>query len=277
MTRTLTGRLFLAAMAVCLGPGAAVRAGNPALALAAELFAETNWPACRLECRRHLLEAPGDPEARFLQALAEQRMGGEVRPDLWALAADPAVPADLALAARYEWARATWSTGDRAGAFDAFRVVFERADRTDLSIRAGCALGMLMAERPALARKHPGIAAQVRTLRPLYTRDLVAECRPPRPGLAAGAWTGRPGQRLIALYRSQIRPALGERCSLHPNCSEYARQAFARHGVLGVALAADRFFREPGVAASGPPVEVNGRILRADPLDDHDGWLGKAR
>lgn len=273
MMRAPTGRIALAVLAAGLGLGATGRAGTPALALAAALFAETNWPACRLECRRYLLEAPGDPEARFLQALAEQRMGGEVRPDLWALAGDSAAPAELALAARYEWARAAWSAGDRTGAFEAFRGVFEQSDRTDLSIRAGCALGLLMAERPALARKHSGIAAQVRTLRPLYTRDLVAECRPPHPDPAADAWTGRPGQWFIALYRSQIRPALGERCSLYPNCSEYARQAFARHGVLGVALAADRFFREPGVAASGPPVEVNGRILRADLLDDHDGWL----
>ncbi|MBU4211860.1 MAG: membrane protein insertion efficiency factor YidD [Verrucomicrobia bacterium] len=95
------------------------------------------------------------------------------------------------------------------------------------------------------------------------------------PDHTSDSWWGLPGQWGIAFYRSQIRPALGERCSLCPNCSEYSRQAFQKHGVLGLALTADRFFREPSVVASAEyPVDVNGKWYYTDPLSDHDWWLG---
>jgi putative component of membrane protein insertase Oxa1/YidC/SpoIIIJ protein YidD len=86
------------------------------------------------------------------------------------------------------------------------------------------------------------------------------------------------GHAVLDLYRSQIRPAIGQRCSLQPSCSEYARQALSRHGVVGVALIGDRAIREPDVvAAQADPVVINGRRFYRDPLDAHDGWLTAAR
>jgi putative component of membrane protein insertase Oxa1/YidC/SpoIIIJ protein YidD len=243
------------------------------LALAADLFAESNWPACRLECRRQLQEFPASPDAGLLKALAEQRMGLDRREALCALADDPAVPPAVALTARYEWARSMWRAGDWRSAFNAFRQVFEQTDVTELSVRAGCSLALLLGRHPELDKEYPGIKPQVRTLRALYTPDIIDQCRMASVR-APGSWWGLPGQWGIAFYRSQIRPVLGERCSLIPNCSEYSRQAFQKHGVLGLALTADRFFREPGVvAAAEHPVDVNGKWFYADPLSDHDWWL----
>ena len=54
------------------------------------------------------------------------------------------------------------------------------------------------------------------------------------------------GRGVIAVYRSQIRPAIGDRCVLLPSCSEYSHQAFQQHGFfIGAAMTADRFVREP--------------------------------
>lgn len=250
---------------------------NVSLALAADLFAERNWPACRLECRRQLQEDPASPDARLLKALAEQRMGLDSREALRVLAGEPAVPPAVALTARYEWARCMWRAGDWRSAFDAFREVFDKTLVTELSVRAGCSLALLLRQHSELDKAYPEVKPQVRTLRALYTRDIIDECRRV-PDQATNSWWGLPGQWTIAFYRSQIRPALGERCSLYPNCSEYSRQSFQKHGVLGLALTADRFFREPGVvAAAEHPVDVNGKWCYADPLSDHDWWLSDRR
>lgn len=214
------GRKCILLFACVLGCLAA-NAQPPALTLAAELYAETNWAACRLECRRVLLEAPHDPQARLLLALSETRLGFDRRSELRVLADDP----ELA---------------------------------------------------PELARQQPQLVKQLRLMPP--AADWEALCHPLKERASPDALTGSPGRWVIAFYRRQIGPVLGERCSLYPNCSEYARQAFARHGILGWPMVGDRFFREPGVAASGPPIVIKGRVLRADPLADHDFWLpGKAQ
>ena len=257
-----------------LGDGQAL-ASEASLALAAELFSEGNWTACRLECRRQLQEFPASPDARLLKALAEQRLGLDSREALRVLAEDMAVSPTVALTARYEWARAMWRAGDWRNAFDEFRQVFDKTAVTDLSVRAGCSLALLLRQHAELAKDYPEVKPQVRTLRALYTRDIIDECRM-APDQTADSWLGLPGQWGVAFYRSQIRPVLGERCSLSPNCSEYSRQAFQKHGVLGLALTADRFFREPSVVALAEhPVDVNGKWCYADPLSDHDWWLGE--
>ena len=272
-------------LAISLASGAQAQA-TASLALAADLFAENNWPACRLECLRQLQESPASPDARLLKALAEQRMGLDSREALRVLAEDPAVPPTVALTARYEWARAMWRAGDWRNAFDGFHQVFAKTEATDLSVRSGCSLALLLQQHSELEEDYPEIKPQVRTLRALYTGEIIDECRmaPARnathsvadgPAQPSGSWWGLPGQWGIAFYRSQIRPAIGDRCSLVPNCSEYARQAFQKHGVLGLAITADRFFREPGVVALAEhPVDVNGKWYYADPLSDHDWWLG---
>lgn len=42
----------------------------------------------------------------------------------------------------------------------------------------------------------------------------------------------RLADRLLRGYQWLISPLLGTNCRFHPSCSDYARQAIARHGVL---------------------------------------------
>jgi hypothetical protein len=49
---------------------------------------------------------------------------------------------------------------------------------------------------------------------------------------------------LIDLYRKLISPLIPAACRFSPTCSQYARQAVLKHGVLrGVSLAAGRIAR----------------------------------
>ena len=87
-------------------------------------------------------------------------------------------------------------------------------------------------------------------------------------------WLARPALWAVGFYRQQVRPALGQRCSLTPSCSQYGVEALHSHGLLGLAMIADRGVREPAVvAARANPVRAQGRTKYSDPLRDHDGWM----
>lgn len=65
-----------------------------------------------------------------------------------------------------------------------------------------------------------------------------------RPARAA-AW-------LLAGYKRRVSPLLPRSCRYSPTCSEYARLAILKHGVLrGVAMAAWRLARCQPAAAGG--------------------------
>jgi len=92
------------------------------------------------------------------------------------------------------------------------------------------------------------------------------------------SWSGRPAAWVVSLYQSQVAPAIGSRCSLHPSCSTYARQALQKHGILGIAMYTDRAVREPTVVGRRErQVRIRGRRKDADPVEDHDWWMGGER
>ena len=47
----------------------------------------------------------------------------------------------------------------------------------------------------------------------------------------------------IAVYQATLAPFLGGACKFHPSCSNYAREAVARHGWRGAPLALRRLAR----------------------------------
>jgi putative membrane protein insertion efficiency factor len=62
-----------------------------------------------------------------------------------------------------------------------------------------------------------------------------------RTGFSPVAWSLG---ALITLYQWTIRPVIGPHCRFHPSCSDYAKQAIARHGALrGSLLGAGRILR----------------------------------
>ncbi len=68
---------------------------------------------------------------------------------------------------------------------------------------------------------------------------------PPReaPVVASGG-AARAAAALLAFYKRFLSPLLPAACRFHPTCSEYAREAILRHGLLrGAGLALRRLGR----------------------------------
>ena len=180
---------------------------------------------------------------------------------------------EVMAAASYECGRLALAGEDAGAAYAHFKKTFETTASYDLFLRSGCSLYMLTEKEKSLREQDLALALQLQTSRRLWSRDLMTECGPPEKG---GGMSSLPGKWIVAFYRSQINPAIGARCSLTPSCSEYFRQACRAHGLLGFAIQADRFFREPSeVAARRNPVPVGDVIKYADPLEDHTKWLKK--
>ncbi len=241
------------------------------LQLATEFFAEGNWEQCRVECRRSIADGSHDAGIHLLNALAERRCGIDSTPTLRLLCADDGLEREQLALAHYELALAQRASPEAAfpHALEAFR-----AESTpDLFARSGLLLADIIDERPDLAHDTPGLVTELLACRPLWTRDMYRKLDG-KAGDPTSRWSGKPGEWLIAFYRSQIRPTIANRCTLEPSCSEYMRRALRKHGALGFAIYGDRGVREPEVVSTQQdPVIRDGRTRYRDPLHDHDWWL----
>jgi uncharacterized protein len=97
------------------------------------------------------------------------------------------------------------------------------------------------------------------------------EARPPasaapetRPEVLAARGALRAFQRFVS-------PVDGPRCNLYPTCSEFARQAVRRYGLLaGIVLTAGRLMRDNASAhLYYRRALVGGQIVLYDPPEDH--------
>lgn len=66
--------------------------------------------------------------------------------------------------------------------------------------------------------------------------------------MSLGARAGRLAALAVAgaivAYQRVLSPLIGPRCRFYPSCSQYAKQAVLKHGLIrGVPLAAMRLFR----------------------------------
>lgn len=78
----------------------------------------------------------------------------------------------------------------------------------------------------------------------------------------------------IKFYRDYISRADGDRCPMHPSCSQYCIEAFKKHGsLLGWIMCSDRLVRcgrdEKKLSA---PVWINGEKRIYDPVSNNDFW-----
>ena len=130
-----------------------------------------------------------------------------------------------------------------------------------------------MDEHPELKEGKDDLQDQINTSRDQWFGALFTQCAKPE---ASNDKPESPGW-FIAFYRGQISPAIGDRCNLEPSCSEYFHQAKALHGLKAIPMAADRFFREPGVNSEkkDPVLMPSGQIRYRDPLENHDFWMAK--
>lgn len=258
---------FLVAGAVCTAQ----------MELAVELFEEGDWNECRRECERVLLVSPSNHSARFLQSAANLRLNRHIDHSIASLKdlVNSEVPNEIRASAAYEYGRAEWKRGRHKAAFQLLKLAFHNTAKTELFLRSACSLFLLMKEKPELRKRSSDLVIQINSSRALWYGELFKECRIEKYETRTKL-PGWPGRWIVALYRRQIAPAIGQRCSLEPTCSEYFRQACKKHGLLGFPIQADRFFREPGVVAKGRnPVVVGNIIKYADPLSDHDFWMGE--
>jgi putative component of membrane protein insertase Oxa1/YidC/SpoIIIJ protein YidD len=176
--------------------------------------------------------------------------------------------------AHYELGRAYWTENNDKEAFIHLKKAFFADSTVEIYRISGCSLYLLLNENPDIDADDSGLRTILATARKEWNRELFEECRKPtksKPSAAAA-----PARMLIRFYQTQIGPAIGSRCSLHPSCSHYAMQALKTHGLIGIGIMSDRFIREPDVvAAQKKPVKINGHIKYSDPLSDHDQWMKK--
>jgi len=258
--------------------------------LAAELFREADWRACRTECSRTLISRPA-PAIQLMHAVCGLRLGLDSKPELEKLCtpqsqnsqrrdttshADPNwMPnPEVTAMAHYELGRALWLDNDPSAAFKHLEQAFLEAPTTDIYSHAGGTLYLMLQENPQLAEQSPQLKTILATCRKEWDSKLFNECR--KPKTKKHRITTAPARWLIHFYQKQISPAIGSRCSLHPSCSHYATQALKTHGLTGIGAMADRFIREPDVVKYRKnPVKINGHTKFSDPLSDHDWWMKK--
>ena len=79
----------------------------------------------------------------------------------------------------------------------------------------------------------------------------------------------------FGFYRTVVTPMDGPRCAHRPTCSLYARQAVARHGLVGIWLGYDRLLRDARSSSLRllPTALESGRIVYLDPLEESTFWF----
>lgn len=249
-------------------------AGN--LPLATDLFEQGEWELCRRECRRALLENT-EPRERFqlLEAMCLMRENEAPQPvvDILSSLVASNVNTETTAVAAYELGRLQWKLDESEAAFDSLALSFNSTTNEALRLRSSCSMFLLLKEYPKLKGSREDPILQYMAFKGRWKKELFHECARPDP---SGREPKSPNW-LIRFYRSQISPAIGDRCTLEPSCSEYYNQAHEKHGILGIPIVIDRFIREPEVNAQkkDPVLMESGQIRYRDPVENHDFWMKK--
>lgn len=262
-----TGVAALFAVAIC-------QAGS--LDLAESLFEEGSWEICLRECRRILAQSPSNTQARLLFDISNLRLERHTQrsiDSLQQLLTDNILSRRHKTMAAYECGEALKAEGKEQDALkylaDSF---YQTLDKT-LAAKSASSIKAILDSKAGRRMEMDSLSSQVETvLSSSGDRGRMSAAAPDTES------TGKIGELIVWLYREAISPALGQRCSLYPSCSEYFLRASRKHGLLGFPIQADRFVREPGVVQSKKKPVVCGNIIKyADPLSDHDFWLRSAK
>lgn len=78
----------------------------------------------------------------------------------------------------------------------------------------------------------------------------------------------------IKIYQDYISSVDGNRCPMHPTCSQYCIEAFKKHGtLLGWIMCSDRLIRcGRNEKALSDPVWIDGERRSYDPVNNNDFW-----
>ncbi|MDY6853495.1 MAG: membrane protein insertion efficiency factor YidD [Thermodesulfobacteriota bacterium] len=78
----------------------------------------------------------------------------------------------------------------------------------------------------------------------------------------------------IKFFQEVISPIDGDRCPMHPTCSNYGIQAIRKHGfMLGTIMISDRLIHERDEVSYAPRVRIDGRWRYFDPVQYNDFWF----
>jgi len=248
-----------------------------ASSLSAELFEQEQWLNCRREALREGALSSTNALASLHYAAAGLRGHFDTAPaldQLHQLALDHSNNSLLVSRIHFELGRHAWMHGLESEAWPYLIKAFAFSPKPDVYRPAGCMLYLMHRKQPNLAEdKDRAYVNQVKTLRPLWTAKRIEALLKDREAIQhvhKRSILGIPNTWIVKFYRSQISPAIGSRCSLHPSCSEYFMQASKKHGLLSIPLIGDRLAREPGVVqAAEQSTWINGEERILDPLHDH--------
>ena len=79
-----------------------------------------------------------------------------------------------------------------------------------------------------------------------------------------------PITKFITFYQKFIGPVKGQKCPMTPSCSQYAYEAFEKHGLfLGILMTADRLHRCGHDVSQYEKIIVGSQIFYFDPVFAH--------
>ena len=236
--------------------------------LAEQLFAEGKWQQCRSECLRLLATSPDNSNIQLTSLQAQQRMGKNVTDDMTALADSTKTPQELRCEASYELALIHLDAKHSEDALDRLIYCFNHTKSGQLFAASTRKANTILNNNPALEEKHQELVSIIRTASRTWPRNRNVSAD-------KSTWLpANPAMLVISFYRSQISPAIGARCSLHPSCSQYAVESLKKHPIAGIGLTGDRMIREPDVVdAKDKPIVLQNKIKYSDPVSDHDFWM----
>ncbi|MFW6152313.1 MAG: membrane protein insertion efficiency factor YidD [Verrucomicrobiota bacterium] len=246
------------------------QAGN--LDLAESLFEEGSWEICLRECRCVLAQSPSNDLARLFMDVCNLRLGRHKQPSIESLR-DLITGNTLSrrhkTMAAFECGEALKAEGKEKDALKYLSDSFYQTRNKSLAAKSASSIKSILDSKAGREMENNSLRIQIETV--LTSSGGRVRMPAAAPDMQS---TGKIGELIVWLYREAISPALGQRCSLYPSCSEYFLRASRKHGLLGFPIQADRFVREPGVVQSKTKPVVCGNIIKyADPLSDHDFWL----
>lgn len=234
------------------------------------LFEDQQWRLCKSECIRLLKQQPANYNVQLLLLKSEAKLGSRTTNKLVAFLENPAIDEELKSEAAFLLADIYLLNNKPSMALDSLKHCFNHTKSGRLFASATQEANRIMNRNPELEKSHPELIEIIRTASKTWPRTTKQKTA------ASNSFLAKPALWVIALYRSQISPALGARCSLHPSCSAYAVESLKKHGGTGIALAGDRMIREPDVVElKATPVAIGNVIKYADPVTDHDFWHEK--
>ncbi len=241
--------------------------------LAEQFFQEGDWITCIQESQRVLCKSPSNETALLLCARAALRSGNtNAATGLSSLTrlASEARHTEISAQSANE---AAWILSEQNHIQESWRLAeqaFLTTTSTPVFLSSGTLLAQIINRHPESVKPSDAIIVQLKTCAPI----LIAVPPSTRPASGRTSLLSLPGQWIVTFYRSAIRPAIGARCSVSPNCSEYFRQATHKHKLLAIPMIADRLVREPSVVSAGKqPIQIKGLTAYKDPVENHDFWM----